>query len=583
VDDESEILNDLLHAEVTKGMAIHIPVSILTPVSSISTYGKILGSSSKGGAHKNDGSRELILDFSEEGAEKDTKSDLHTKDSTPLRAANFSSFKVRNPKQQSVCFLNKGKQCDRTSAKQGVEVTPPPSHYNPRVHLTKRSAPVYSVPRPKTGVSRKAHVETRPYEEDSEEEQQEGQEGEEGGSARARRRRARHEEGWASRLQSALGSRRPQSALAATPPRTDRLANHLSPWMKNSQSGETSAFRNVPRKPLHDMDKDLKAATELKDTPSQQVVRPRSAFMVNLGRSITRAQREKCAPEGAPFGAYTLQLSYNRSLDNDIPVRVGVKKVDGEKTPAVSSIKMEHQVDRPPLNDGQNFNSTPGLEQLGLSQAVWGTEDGWAGGTEQVLTTKRSHFAKIPPKHKNKGKGTPEDAQLDVMYDADINVVKQRSQSVVALRHQRDRETIGAESTEGADEAYNWTRYLDKKQVFSPNMRKQPSRAQRMKAGFGSHSDPPVSVMYDHNKIQKVVDTRVKGVNIDRLTSRDPPQNIPREPYKDQIPCAKAILGIGELPQSPVFGSPPRVPDMGGKSKRFPHHKSKKDPKGFTL
>ena len=47
------------------------------------------------------------------------------------------------------------------------------------------------------------------------------------------------------------------------------------------------------------------------------------------------------------------------------------------------------------LNDGEDFAKTPGLEKLGLSQAVWGTEDGWAGGTEQTLTTKRTPTVKI--------------------------------------------------------------------------------------------------------------------------------------------------------------------------------------------
>lgn len=54
------------------------------------------------------------------------------------------------------------------------------------------------------------------------------------------------------------------------------------------------------------------------------------------------------------------------------------------------------------------------------------------------------------------------------------------------------------------------------------------------------------------------------------------------EPYKDQLPCGKSARFIGELEQSPVYGSSPLVPDMGGKSKRFPQHEKKKE-QGFHL
>lgn len=326
--------------------------------------------------------------------------------------------------------------------------------------------------------------------------------------------------------------------------------------------------------------------SELPDeTPDISVVKPRSGATINIDQTIDREQRAKVANEGAPFGTYTLQLDYNKSLNNDIPTRAGLKKVDGQVMPANSTIRMEHQTDRPALNAGGNFETTPGLEKLGLSQAVWGTEDGWAGGTEQVLTTKRTNFTKM--NHISwkqcKKTGSQRDLHLmDVMYDANIDVVKRRTQSMVNLKQQTQRVPISAAATEGADVDYNWTRWRDKKHLASPNLEKEPDRAQRMKAGFGSYADPKQDVMYDEKKIQKAISTRVKGVDIESITSRDPPSIVPPDKYKDQLSSGKTHLKIGELQRSAVFGSPTRVPDMGGKSKRWPKP-SGRTGKGFHL
>jgi len=359
------------------------------------------------------------------------------------------------------------------------------------------------------------------------------------------------------------------------------LAARISPWLKNLQGGTTSAFRTPPRKPLYDGE----ISEFPEETPDITVVKPRTGVVLDIDRCIDREQRAKVANEGAPFGTYTLQLDYNKSLDNDIPTRTGLKKVDGKVMPASSTIRMEHQTDRPALNAGGNFETTPGLEKLGLSQAVWGTEDGWAGGTEQVLTTKRTHFTKMNhttwAQHRKTGTQRPVQL-MDVMYDADSSVVKKRTQSMVNLKQQTERVPISAAATEGADTTYNWTAFIDKKQVPAPNLKKEPDRAQRMKAGFGSYADPKQDVMYDQKKIQKAISSRVKGVDIESITSRDPPSIVPPDAYKDQLSTGKSHLEIGVLKRSPVFGSPTRVPDMGGKSKRFPNA-SKKTGKGFHL
>merc|ERR1719313_1054200 len=111
---------------------------------------------------------------------------------------------------------------------------------------------------------------------------------------------------------------------------------------------------------------------------------------------------------------------------------------------------MQEQVKRPAMYDETGFAKTPGLEKLGLSQAVWGTDDGWAGGTEQVLTTKRTPYTKmnhIDWAQRKKG-AIPSPRFLDVMYDVKDTMVKPRSRSAVPIATQQKRETIGAEATE---------------------------------------------------------------------------------------------------------------------------------------
>jgi len=535
-------------------MSIH--TSVLTPVSSISTYGKILSSGSKGGHQKKE-TRELLLDVNPEEEENkknnDAKAEL-SKAPMPRASSLFSSISVKHPHKQSACFMAKGKICDRSTANQGVEKTPEPTHYNPNLKLARPTHPKYSIPRPQTAFSRK------PTDDDDDESKFEG---------------------WSSRLHTAISSgKRPETAMSATPSRTDRIQGVRSPWLKNMYTGTTSAFRTVPRKPLHDGD-----ISELRDPPNIDVVRPRSACAVNLKKNIDRTQRNKTTRQGAPFGAYTLQLTYNKDIltaSNDLCVKRGVRKQgSGEYGPASNVIKMEHQVARPPMGaDSTVFDKTPGLEKLGLTQSVWGTDDGWAGNTEELLTTKRSFYTKMNhigwTQKKKAGYGSFKDASMDVFYDVNEKPVYKRSKCGVDLVHARKRETVGAETTEAPDVNYNWVKYVDTRHVTTPDIHKIPDRETRKKQGFGSGAEGSQDLFYDHNRMNKALKMRVHGIDIERATSRDSPALVPKEAYEDQLSCGKGIRYIGELNKSAVFGSSPLVPDMGGKSKRFPDRKSKK-------
>jgi len=531
---------------------------LLQPVSSISTYGKIITSASKGAVRKKE-TRELLINEEEEEEErrKARESELAKEPTVPRSTAIFSSFQVRNAAKASPCFLNKGKQCDRNAAKGGAEATPPPSHYNPKHTLTKQAAPKYSVPRPQTAMSRKHGDDTASQK--------------------------KNDEGWSSKLHSTVCVR-PQSAMAATPSRTDRLNRSLSPWLKNHANGQTSAFRGPER--TTPMSKECRA--ELADPPNIDLIRPRSAMTVNITNSIGRAQRDKTAPEGKPCGAYTLQLSYNKDLDNDAPTRRGIRKMsNGRYGPGANVIRMEHQVSRKGIFNDEGFVKTPGLEKLGLNQAVWGSNDGWAGGTEQVLTTKRSPFTKMNHidrrQHEKTGHNANSSDVVDVIYEAKPQAVQKRSSMYVDIGHQPQRETFSNSGTDAPDQTYEWTHFIDKRQVPAPNIKLQPDREMRAKQGYGSKAAPAVDALYNHHKIQAAINTRAKGVDIERVTSRDPPTMIEPEAYKDQITAGKAIRSIGEIPQSPVFGKSPLVPDMGGKSKRFPHHAKAKQKQGFML
>jgi len=56
-----------------------------------------------------------------------------------------------------------------------------------------------------------------------------------------------------------------------------------------------------------------------------------------------------------------------------------------------------------------------------------------------------------------------------------------------------------------------------------------------------------------------------------------------KDAYHDQLASAKNQRSIGELSRSPVFGASPLVPDMGGRSRRFPKEKSKSKNQAFHL
>lgn len=527
-----------------------IPTSLLQPVSSISTYGKILSSGSKGGHQKKE-TRELLLDMNDEEDNKKAKDSKELSGPPKHRPASAlpSSITVKNPNKQSACFMVKGKVCDRSSANQGIEPTPEPTHYNPNIRLTRPQGPKYSIPRPATAMSR------RPDKDD------------EGSDY----------EGWNSRLHTALCSGRPNSALTATPSRTDRLSSVSSPWLKNMYTGTTSSFRTIPRKPLYDGD-----MSELRDVPNIDVVRPRSACPVNLEKNIDRAQRNKTTRQGAPFGTYTLQLTYNRDGDNDLPVKRGVRKQDnGQWGPAANAIKMEQQRKRLPMGapEGQ-FDKTPGLEKLGLTQSTWGTNDGWAGGTEELLTTKRSSYTKMNhidwAQKKKAGYGSYKDPSMDIFYAVNDGLVHPRSKCSVDLVKSRKRETFGAETTEGPDVCYDWAKVVDRKHVTTPDIALFPDRETRKKQGFGSGQESLQDLFYDHERMNKALAHRVKTPDVEKTTSRDPPALLPKENYEDQLAFGKSMRTIGELSRSPVFGASPLVPDMGGKSKRFPERKSKK-------
>jgi len=541
-----------------------IPTSLLVPCSSISTYGKIINSASKQGYKKKE-TREILLELEdEESKPRDAATELKTKESDVRLNSIYSSFGKADNKRASSMFLNKGKQCDRNAAKGSLEATPPPSHDNPRMHMVKTRAPIYSVPRPKTAMSRKLRM--------AEEEASESEgDGDEATKPRRRNKTPANEEGWYSGLHSALCNGRPSSALSATPQRTDRLHRTMSPWLCNKQQGETSPFRNTARKSLYD------SKGSEPQSPQIDIVRPRSACLVNMTKNIDRSQRNKMRPEGQPFGAYTMALNYNKTLDNDVITKSGVcRSSDGQLQPTHSTIKMEHQVDR--KSSASDFANTPGLEKLGGPLAVWGTDQGSVGGTPNVLTAKRSSFTKMNhidrEQFRKAGHIADGDQRLDVMYEINESLTRPRTPCTIGLAKNQGRKGL-AEPAEGADKMYDWTNWVDKKQVAAPKIALIPDRETNAKQGFGSSADMQADLMYNHKKMLAQQSTRVKCVDIDRITGRGTESDAQKETYKDQIASGKAFLGIGELAKSPVFGSPRIVPDMGGKSRRFPVEKTK--------
>ena len=109
-----------------------------------------------------------------------------------------------------------------------------------------------------------------------------------------------------------------------------------------------------------------------------------------------------------------------------------------------------------------------------------------------------------------------------------------------------------------------------------PQFSNTPTREQRKKVGFGSYCDPPVDTVTDPQKLMKPLVSRVPGVDIRKVTSRDPPSIIPPDKYKDQLMQGQPVRAIGEMSRSPVRGSPPFAPDFAKMGKR---DISKKDDK----
>ena len=169
-----------------------------------------------------------------------------------------------------------------------------------------------------------------------------------------------------------------------------------------------------------------------------------------IDKLVTREQRGKTGGrDGAPFGTLTLQLSYNRDIlnPNDLCTVKSLKRLeDGSFGPTGNQPRMEMQTKRPPMHKEGEFEKTPGLEKLGLSQSTWGTDDGWAGGTEEVLTTKRTPFVRMNhikwEQQKKSGYGSYSDPNLDVMYYPKDSLLHPRPVCVTDIAHQRDREEI---------------------------------------------------------------------------------------------------------------------------------------------
>jgi len=339
-----------------------------------------------------------------------------------------------------------------------------------------------------------------------------------------------------------------------------------------------SSFKTVSRKPLHNG-----TSSELGDIPDVSITRPRSACTVNLASNISREQRNKTTKQGAPYGSYTLQLSYNRDGNNDLAIKPSYKiQDDGTYAPTASGMKMEFQRNRPGLNDGPqgptNFDKTPGLEKLGLSQATWGSDEGWVGGTEETLTCKRSSGVAINhidrQQRSKTGFGSYRDTSMDVWYDVNDRLVHPRPKCGVTLAKAKKRETMDL-SSETVDKSYDWEKVKDRRHVVTPNIDNYVDRETRQKQGFGSGQDSLADLMYNHEKINSALAHRVRTPDIDKLTSRDPPSLLPPDKYKDQLCFGKGMRDLGDLGTSPVFGSPAKVPDIGRSPTRFPVKKKK--------
>jgi len=268
------------------------------------------------------------------------------------------------------------------------------------------------------------------------------------------------------------------------------------------------------------------------------------------------------------------------------------KQKDGTYGPTRGANQFEVQQKRKPMHKQQSWAKTPGLEKLGLSQAVWGGDAGWAGGTEEKITVKRTPFVKMAhigwEQQKKTGYGSYSDPPVDIMYYPKETLVQPRAKCNVNMAGQPKRETIGAQTTCGPDVHYDWTDYVDKHmqtRVKTPKFDEGQTREQRQNQGFGSSAEGPQELMYDHNKIMKVINPRVKTPDVIKMTGREHNDTgYVHDKYIDQLGSGIAGREIGDIGVNPVFGKEPLVPDMGGKSKRFPHHaKPKKQEGDFHL
>merc|ERR1712232_20360 len=100
---------------------------------------------------------------------------------------------------------------------------------------------------------------------------------------------------------------------------------------------------------------------------------------------------------------------------------------------------------------------------------------------------------------------------LDVIYNNDDSMVRPRAHNPVDLKKMPGRKSIAIE-LQGADEMYDWTNFVDKKQVPAPNIELLPDRETRMKQGYGSSADGAADLMYDHKRMAKHIATRPPGV-----------------------------------------------------------------------
>lgn len=486
--------------------------NVLTPCSSISTYGKIISSSGKTRPRKTQADRqELFIGMDDDQIDDpsaEARAELHTKETAPPKPGYQNSYwTTKGSSRPSPCFLNKGKPVDRNGR---PEPTPGPSHYNPRDTLIRASRPSCLVAKPR--------------------------------SSKPKPR------------QTPSSTPAPE-ASPTTATRTDRMRSTLQPWVKEPAAARpSSAFRAVERRPLH-----TGQTSEIGGALDMSTTRPRSACYVSMGSGISREQRNKFSRGGVP-GQYTAHLDYNKHSNNDLPMRAR----------AASPIKMIQMVARKPLDDRETIlDKTPGMHKLGRPPAAWGGADGSLGGTGEKLVRPSSSFARLERQSReqySRTGHTPQSAPVDVMYDP-AGVAKKPS-SLVDYPNMQPRSTVMTQKTEGADEMYNWTKPLDTHPVPVPAFATTPTREQRKKVGYGSHSDPPSSVIADPVKLMHTISARVPGVQIGKMTSREPPSLIAPMKYKEQLGGDGGLKAIGDLSSSPVKGSAPLVPTLSKMSKR---------------